>query len=30
MRSAHWVELFWVATTLPVNTTSPSFWMFSS
>src|SRR6266446_3965811 len=30
MRSAHWVELFWVATTLPVNTTRPSFWMFSS
>src|ERR1700687_2583948 len=30
MRSAHWVEPFWAATTLPVNTTSPSFWMFSS
>src|SRR5690242_11361231 len=30
MRSAHWVELFWDATTLPVNTTRPSFWMFSS
>src|SRR6185503_16077476 len=30
MRSAHWVDPFWVATTLPVKTTRPSFWMFSS
>src|SRR6185436_18587769 len=30
MRSAYWVELFWLATTLPVKTTSPSFCRFSS
>src|SRR5207249_2749858 len=30
MRSAYWVELFWLATTLPVKTMRPSFWRFSS
>src|SRR6266849_1343356 len=30
MRSAYCVELFWLATTLPVKTTSPSFCRFSS